>query len=363
MSLIDGYLKALLAVFTLGVPGLLLASEAKLDISLEPPGNFEIASGSNAWKLYLDGVIESGADERVSKAIEHTPDNALIYVYLNSPGGDFLTGIKLGRLLRSKNTFSNIGKRNTKTDSHDPGVCYSACAMAFLGGTYRFNYGNKSKYGVHRTWRDGKSTDEDLDIGQIISAAVSTYIREMGVDGALLDLIVRAGKDELYYLSETEQRALRVTNEGRLPAEWSFQLNNGLHYLRGAQITMYGQSKFILLCDAGILELYSIYQTSSDKSRSIAGGGWTHLLSVDMKPYALGAAREIWDDDGFINSVFRLSPQHLNAILAARQDLGHQMLMAPDAPIYIGYRVDIESSSINKIKEFILACNAKTPSN
>lgn len=81
--------------------GLLLASSESLRISLEPPGLYEIATGANSWTVYLDGFIEPGSDQRVAKEFNRIPRSPFD-VYLNSPGGDFLTGIKLGQLLRDK---------------------------------------------------------------------------------------------------------------------------------------------------------------------------------------------------------------------------------------------------------------------
>ena len=62
------------------------------------------------------------------------------------------------------------------------------------------------------------SSETELDVGQIISASASAYICGIGADGGLLDLIIKAWKNELYSLSDAEQKDLWVTNEGRIPA-------------------------------------------------------------------------------------------------------------------------------------------------
>ncbi len=236
---------AILVVVLVGLgPRLAFAASEKLKISLEKPDLYEIISGGNAWSIFLDGLIEPGADKRLAQELKRIPD-APLNVYLNSPGGDFLTGIELGRLLRSRYASTFIGKRVPGSERTQPGECYSACAMAYLGGCYRFST-KGSIYGVHRSWKEGPSASSDLDLGQIISAASSAYISEMGVDTGLLDLIVRAGKNEIYVLSETEQAALRVTNEGRGSAKWDLKLTQGIYYLRGVQNTVHGQGKFML---------------------------------------------------------------------------------------------------------------------
>lgn len=332
------------------------ASEGSLRISIVPPGLYEITSGTNAWQVYLDGVIEPGADKRVERELSRISDS-VIEVYLNSPGGDFLTGIQMGRLFRAKSAWTHISRQGTGAMS-DPGECYSACAMAYLGGYYRF--GTKgSKYGVHRTWKDSASTESDLDMGQIISAAASAYIREMGADGGLLDLIVSAGKNELYLLNEAEQKTLRVTNEGRAPAEWSLQLNQGLYYLRGVQDTMYGQGKFLLYCTEQGLAVHSIYEAGPAKSPSIANVEWFHSLLIDSRTVPLGKPSRIKDDHGFLNAMFVLSPEQIKQTSLARESIGHAMQVSREAPTFVGYRVDFNVDTSNKLREFISTCPSK----
>ncbi len=338
-------------------PGMLHASSETLRISIQPPGIYEIATESYMWTVYLDGVIEPGADKRVEKALSQITTSP-IEVYLNSPGGDFLTGIRLGRLLRAKAAWTNIGKQTSGKSLPEPGECYSACAMAYLGGYYRFAT-NGARYGVHRTWKDGASSETDLDSGQIISAAASAYIFEMGADGRLLDLIVSAGKDELYLLSDAEQKALRVTNNGRAPAEWSIQLNQGIYYLRGVQDTMYGQGKFILYCTEHGLAVHSIYEVGPVKSQSIANGEWFHSFLIDGHAMPIGKPFRIIDDHGFINAIFILSPKQTSQILGAHESVGHAMQVTQEAPTFVGYRVDFNADTADKVREFVSTCSSR----
>lgn len=349
----------LLIAFVIGLdeawPQLAGATTEELNISLEPPGLYEIASGGNAWSVYLKGIIEPGADKRVAKELNRIP-NSPFEVYLDSPGGDFLTGIELGRLLRSRGAWTHIGKRVPGSERPVPGECYSACAMAYLGGFYRFST-EGSIYGVHRTWKEGTSTDSDLDVGQVISAASSAYIREMGVDGGLLDRIVRAGKNEVYVLSDAEQKALRVTNEGRGPARWSLQLLQGFYYLRGVQDTMYGQGKFMLACLKKNLFLFSIYEAGKETASSIEKGHWFHSLMIDGDTIPLAEPISIKNDNGYLNVRFALTPEQISRLYGSRASVGHAMQMSREAPTFRGYTVDVDVAASNQIKEFISACS------
>jgi hypothetical protein len=329
------------------------AAEDSLRISVVPPGLYEVASGTNAWKIYLDGVIEPGADKRVEREISRIP-NSVIEVFLNSPGGDFLTGIRLGRLFRAKSAWTHIGSQSSGT-MPTTGECYSACAMAYIGGYYRFGT-RGSKYGVHRTWKDGAAADSDFDVGQVISAAIAAYIREMGIEGRLLDIIVTAGKNQLYVIDESEQKELLVINEGRASPEWSLQMQQGLVYLRGTQNTMYGIGKFILYCSDHKLVLHSIYEAGVINSKNIARGGWFHSLWIDGKTTSFKAPIRSVNDNGYLNTMFSLSREQARLILSAQESVGHTMQLSREAPTFLGYRVDLPSAAQNQLREFISAC-------
>ena len=357
MSLRFQSLAAILLIIGSIWPQFSHASSESLRIALMPPGHYEIITGTNRWTVYLDGVIESGADTRLAKELSHIP-NSPINVYFNSPGGDFLTGMKLGRLLRTKAAWTHIGKYNPKEKLPESGECFSACALAYLGGYYRFG-AKGSSYGVHRTWKDGGSADSDLDVGQIISAATSAYIREMGVDGGLLDLIVSAGKSEIYLLSDAQQKTLKITNGGRASAEWSLQLIQGLYYLRGVQNTMYGQGKFLLYCTKQELMLHSIYEVGPDKSEAISKGGWFHFLLIDGGAIPLPNPSRTSDDHGYLNSAFVLTPEQIRRVLTARESVGHAMQLSRDAPTFVGYKVDLNDASSKQLREFVSTCSTK----
>jgi hypothetical protein len=89
------------------------------------------------------GVIDSAAPKRFEMYVQknHIPD--LSFVYINSPGGDLLSGIELGRLIRRFGFSTDIGKKSSRSDKRydvDPGGCFSACAYTYLGGRFRCPY-------------------------------------------------------------------------------------------------------------------------------------------------------------------------------------------------------------------------------
>lgn len=343
-----------LVVATLSCPRPIFASPGSLKIFVEPPDLIEVLSESNLWSIYIDGVIEPGAEDLVARAFDQIPKSPA-KVYLNSPGGDFLTGVRIGRLLRSKSARTFVGRRPSAGQFPRIGECYSACAIAYLGGRYRFEM-RGSKYGVHRLWKNGPSAETDLDTGQMSTAVVAAYIREMGVDGRLLDVMVSRGKDDLYVLSEDEQRELRVANNGRDPAEWSLQLNQGVYYLRGVQDTIYGLGKFILACSEKGLEFLSIYEAGPVRSKSIVKDEWFHSLLIDGGDVALGTPSHLVNIDANLNAIFILNSEQVKKILDARESVGHAMQVSQESPMFVGYRVDYNADTATLVRKFVSAC-------
>jgi hypothetical protein len=111
-------------------------------------------------------------------------------VFLNPLGGNLMGGIKLGKVIRKWGLFTYIGRKSADPEKHIPGECYSACALSFLGGEYRFIV-EKSVYGVHRFSLTSQVPDES-DIVQIMSASVVQYIRDMEVNTEIFSIMTQA---------------------------------------------------------------------------------------------------------------------------------------------------------------------------
>jgi hypothetical protein len=204
--------------------------------------------------IYLDGDIDAAAPKRLSQILSTIPDRpGGIQIVLNSRGGHLIAGMELGRIIRKRGATTSVGISDLSDPELFPvkGECFSACSLAFLGGLYRYSI-EGSSYGVHRVSRATGPESMDLDVGQIISADIGSYIREMGADPGLFDLMVKAGASEIYLLSEQEAKDLSVVNNGRMPPEWSIEAVPEGTYLKGVQNTVYGEGKFTFGCLAHI---------------------------------------------------------------------------------------------------------------
>lgn len=197
-----------------------------------PADGQEIASQSTgnaveALVLTIDGIIEVGPTERFRAVAE---ENGETYrVRLNSPGGNLIEGLRLGRFFREQEYETEVGRivagPGDLVREEAPGSCASACALAFLGGKRRdpdsagflgfhqFFYGS-SFYDGYAVSND-EAHAEGISQAQVVSGLIVSYMVEMGIDARVFAASSMAGPDELIYLTREEAIEFNVvTPEG-----------------------------------------------------------------------------------------------------------------------------------------------------
>lgn len=333
-----------------------------MSVRAEKPDWFKTLNGDTSWNIVLDGEIDPGAAARVAEALRRVGHDGAD-VYINSPGGNLLVGMQIGRLIRKAGANTWIGTQTTDpaqafagrpSVKHVPGYCHSACSLAFLGGVYRYA-GKDDAYGVHRFSSSAPPTPVDLDAAQVVSAAVGAYIREMDVDPALFDLMVERGKDGIRLLTAEELTRLNVVNNGRQRAEWSIESVEGGQYLRGTQETVHGRGKAVFFCHKGKIGYFSFYQAGLERAKSIASGGWYHSLLSDGKTIALADPVNIKAIGDEISVELPLTRDQALTI-ASSTTVGHAMQVGRDAPTFVGYHIDIPAVTSRKVSTFLRNC-------
>ena len=83
----------------------------------------------NAWEIYADGVIDQTTDQRLESFLISNKIPNKSSIYLNSPGGNLLAGMKLGRAIRKYGLFTYVGKQGPEMYKSEAGECYSACSL------------------------------------------------------------------------------------------------------------------------------------------------------------------------------------------------------------------------------------------
>lgn len=138
---------------------------------------------SKAVQINVDGRIDSKtlASVRLAlqKAAEENPSR--IFVGLNSEGGDVVSAMQIGRLIRKARAWIIV-----------PGdsVCASACVLIAAGGTRRFFVGPVIIHRPYASQTSNQSLSDSQETFDRVGDVVKSYLREMNVSATLWDRMV-----------------------------------------------------------------------------------------------------------------------------------------------------------------------------
>jgi hypothetical protein len=211
-----------------------------------PEAEADLAGGYP--EIYVSGEINEKTLRELRALVDKNKlTNAI--VQLDSPGGDLVAGMEIGRYLREKAFTTEVGAMGEGWGKSYSGECHSACTLAFLGGKYR-HFDENSRFGVHRFYGaterdDAQMTEQET---QYIASAVVGFIREMDVDVGLFQRMSEQHSDDVELLDIDEMRRLNVINDGRLAPVWDHSVDAEGVALVGYQESEEGTSMATLAC-------------------------------------------------------------------------------------------------------------------
>jgi hypothetical protein len=190
------------------------------------------AFGTYSQNMMLTGDIAIGDDIKLSKILETTPDHIRLVVSLGSNGGDVMTAMKVGRVLRKYHADVVTSK------------CFSSCVLAFVGGVTR-SVGKSARakgIGIHRAYYSSlpssMSESDIADKRSKLKLLIAQYLEEMNVTVNLLNLMEAIPPEQLKILSEKELIDLGLNapdpiwDEKNVAAEASIREVTSLEYRR-----------------------------------------------------------------------------------------------------------------------------------
>jgi hypothetical protein len=180
-----------------------------------------------ATRVIARGVIQLDSVDKLSKflAREAARDkyfNPNPIIVFDSPGGNVVGGMALGRFIRSRKLDTLIAPMYTeeKLDKSRPEgyrmrvvgkdvVCASACTLAFIGGTTRA-IEDGAMFGVHQFSSATGSMDESAS--QVTVATLAAYVTEMGVDRRMIDVASITSSKDIFWINTSDARKLHIDN-------------------------------------------------------------------------------------------------------------------------------------------------------
>jgi hypothetical protein len=140
--------------------------------------------------IYATGEIFSGDGAAFGKiATEGSRD----LVFFNSPGGSAVEGILIGALIHD---------RGISTVVPSPNSCYSACALAWLGGRSRL-LGDGADVGSHAVFVDENGIKTEKGSG---NAVVGAYLSRLGLGIDAIAYLTSASPDNVVHITRLTAR-------------------------------------------------------------------------------------------------------------------------------------------------------------
>ena len=255
--------RLLLVLFLLNLPiGVAALQAAEQKQAVQPPMSFIIVrsllcqENCPEW-ISAEGRITSDTPVRLRKILKKIGDRKLPVVF-RSEGGDVEAAYAMGRMIRKAGLETAVGGTRLKgclvgdmrcdaaiaKDGTSVGYtysanayCFSACPLALAGGTsrvasqwafigvhqittvynnmlirYRIEYkivnGKKKEISRKEVGRKVKGRSSSTKLGKKATAALSAYLKEMGISDDVIDLMMSATPDSIKIVPPVE--ALRT---------------------------------------------------------------------------------------------------------------------------------------------------------
>lgn len=204
------------ALLPLAMPAFAMA----LTVEQRSPPPAGIAPVQPAYVIRMTGMIERGDADALRKALERVkasttigPDGTLTNVELSSGGGDVFEGVTIGYVLREFTAGTLVRASD---------VCFSACALAFLGGSApptagvsspRRNIELGGQVGFHNMWlnqlglqnsaraQSSTAAIAGFEMARAGASRIIRYLTDMGIDGGFAARLLGRPIDQFDYIA------------------------------------------------------------------------------------------------------------------------------------------------------------------
>lgn len=196
--------------------------------------------------IYAEGPIVEGTASRFTAFLSDNDVPSGAAVILNSPGGSVSEALALGSIIRQHNFETSVSSGVPKVGQR-PAACFSACTLAFLGGTRRY-VAPDALFGVHQLSTTAKlSPEEALKQAQNSIGQITAYVALMGAKAEFVYQLTRATPDQINVLNQQQLLQLNVVTPVYV-TDWQIKTVPGGFYLLAATTTNGGLDKMMLAC-------------------------------------------------------------------------------------------------------------------
>ncbi|MFY9655206.1 MAG: hypothetical protein WAK01_01265 [Methylocystis sp.] len=173
--------------------------------------------------IAAQGQIDDGTAQSLVEFLQQNGGRGHRILLLDSPGGHVQAAMELGATIRRLGlavVVARPGGGGASDTNLPPGICYSACVYALMGGTRRV-VPPQSRVATHRMYN--YETNFDAAQGGFVSERyyddggmrrkLANYARRMGVDSGIIDSAERGSSDQVHVLTRAEIQRWRLASQ------------------------------------------------------------------------------------------------------------------------------------------------------
>ena len=155
--------------------------------------------------ISISGTITE-QDAKTFQDLSSELEYAELSVNLDSRGGDVAAAMQIGRLVRKYDGTIWIGAPEW-VGSNKYDKCYSSCALIFIAGVYRINYG---EIGLHRPFLAAAPQSRETVEKQVplMLSLIKNYVTEMGITDNFYQQMVNTEPSQLVIYNSSDYRKL-----------------------------------------------------------------------------------------------------------------------------------------------------------
>lgn len=202
----------------------------------------------------------------------------------NSKGGDLGAALRLGRRLRELEASVGVAKTTYEPASNhatpnleDSGVCYSACAYAFLGGQVRDL--ENGTLGFHQFFDDDiLANRNENSFGTVdrlrdhyVVGVLITYLIDMGIDAGFFSLYAATPPESMRIITASEAIDWGIITDTKASKAWKIlPLGQGLMLQTESADKSDGVRLFCLRSQPDRMHFQFLFRTADGQSRLVS---------------------------------------------------------------------------------------------
>jgi len=308
----------------------------------EPQTEIEKLFGGH-FSINAFGPIKLGDVEKFQAFIgKHAPPMRTP-VYINSGGGHVETAIGLGRIIRDHWYSTHVGmnvidvKHNSSPlirRKRTSGKCISAATLMFLGGRLRY-IRKEDRFGVHQfSFKD--PIPNKVQLSQQLSAKISRYVFDMGIDTEFLELSSSTPNDNVDFIEHEKLTKIGVVTGGETDAKWSIHPGKNSMYVRGERDSLYGHHKVMLSYVKGGGFFFHAVIEAQGRYEELTNFGLVELV-VDGERLRIDISDRCdrFTVGLYVNVIAMLTNKEAK-VLAYSESFGVQIRFSLEAPMFLG---------------------------